>query len=138
VADGYRRVVGDAMSDLMRVEISRATWLRGQAENGCLLLNGQRCCLGFVARQAGLPDEEITGWDVPSGLCGKEELGNPLLAPLLERHVSDEDGWTYVSSSELEQELVKVNDDVTIDDAERERRLIDLARQGGYKFVFVD
>lgn len=43
----------------MKFIVDRKTWYRGQGGITSRLLNfeGQRCCIGFVAQQCGVPDE---------------------------------------------------------------------------------
>jgi hypothetical protein len=130
------------MSELIRVEVQRSKWLRGDPQRGCLRdENGLQCCLGFVAVQAGF--DSIDGYAEISGLCDDKEVHDP---PALFRalvHVTrgeDEDGDEYwdVNGGSVETELILINDSSEIDDATREKRLAEAAVKAGIEFVFVD
>lgn len=42
-----------------RFTVYRESWLRGNGTASGLLLNGQRCCLGFLGKACGIPDGEM-------------------------------------------------------------------------------
>lgn len=132
------------MSELIRVEIQRSKWLRGDPQNGCLRNDaGLQCCLGFVAVDAGFAESVIDHSNI-SGLCDANEVHDvpSLFRGLVRvtRHEDDEDGywWVDVDGTSLEEELIRINDSDEIDDATRERRLAERAREAGIEFVFVD
>jgi hypothetical protein len=131
------------MSELIRVEIQRSKWLRGKPGEGCLRNDdGLQCCLGFVAVDAGF-SYAVSAYSDICGLCDGEDVFKPppLFCQLVQvtKHY-DEDEYEHmdVGGTPLEQSLIDINDDGSIDDATREAKLIELAAQAGIEFVFVD
>lgn len=129
------------MSELIRVEVQRSKWLRGDPQKGCLRYEaGLQCCLGFVAVQAGFA-EMVHAYNELGELCQDEDVHDPhaLLRDLVRVQTSedDEDGPS-VLGTEIHDDLIKINDSDDIDDATRERRLAEIAAHAGIEFVFVD
>lgn len=103
--------------------VDRATWIHGgmawSGKDGISLRvpgSGLQCCLGFVAKQCGATDRQITG------------KGGPEQAPRVKWPkgflVEDEDG--YFEETVAIREIMNLNDDCDKDlsDAEREKLLI--------------
>lgn len=142
---------------MIRVEISRAKWGRGEGVGSALkrVDNGLMCCLGFICKLAGISDEAITSMGYPSNLFKKETVvvkppsshhstiyttgplhGQPvpeLLQPLVAGTGAD----TFYSP-EWVTTLARINDDICINDTDREARLIEEAAKHGFEFVFTE
>jgi hypothetical protein len=106
---------------LEHVWIDRGSWLRGEGSNDSgLLVYGRRCCLGFVCQQ----------------LCGmSDESLSQLKSPLTDWRL--EPSWRAKHKT-FTSDMMTVNDDERLDDAERERELYLLGVQIGLHLIFVD
>lgn len=102
--------------------ISRRRWLRGGG--GSLLENGKMCCLGFGCRAAGVPAKSIDGLGLPNDL--------DVVVPAFSK-TSDSGPVNTV----LSERAHVINDDETIDDAQRERLLRALFKRHGVALRFV-
>jgi hypothetical protein len=139
---------------MYRVEISRAQWGRGTRTGSALRRtdNGKMCCLGFIAKQAGFTDAQISGIGYPHNLYQKRttqiaiggtgpQVAGPadgqdfaaLLAPFCRRSANGSE--TFPTG--LATLLANINDS-DVSDAQRETELIIEAAEGGFEFVFVD
>lgn len=101
-----------------------------------------QCCLGQIACQGGIPLDAIMGQaepnDIPTEYAAAAE--NVSIA-----FKEDEDGdeetapYSTVCNSQLADDCMPINDDMEIDDAERERFLIAaFAEDGNHTLKFVD
>jgi hypothetical protein len=136
------------MGDLIRVEVQRSKWLRGKGTGKLRNSCGLQCCLGFVAVAAGFTEAEIENQNLVSELCDsspdpREVVEHALLRSLVHIDVCDDDEdyegeLVSVGGTELEDNLVNINDTEAINDAEREEQLAVLAAKAGIEFVFVD
>lgn len=120
------------MSERRKFTVRRETWLRGVDPrydlNICLLRkDGRQCCLGFVAEQRGVPREHLLDVLEPEDLPGHALIEGLLVS-------GDCDGSR---NSALSSNAMVINDDHTIDDAERERLLTALFAEHGCALEFV-
>jgi hypothetical protein len=111
--------------------IKRSEWDRGRGknENDPTFLLGPhgKCCLGSEALACGATEEQIMKRRTP---FGAQEVHWPSwLKPSATGFHPDSPGALRA---------MKINDDTTITNEERERKLIDLAAENGEVWVFVD
>lgn len=102
-----------------RFVIDRRTWLRGD-ENDSMLYRPEdnlMCCLGQIACQLGARKSDIAKVYRP------DELGDSKL--------------DWKPTSKTLDSMMGVNDNETIDDAEREKKLMALGRRIGWAIRFV-
>lgn len=139
---------------MTRIEISRARWGRGQSTGSALkrVDDGKMCCLGFVCLAAGIPEENLEGMGYPHSLFLREtytavpfdHTSKPVEGPLYCQSIPDMlrpfiiGEFTAFYRSSLTTDLAQANDDPTLIDSKREARLIEIAAEHGYEFVFVD
>ncbi len=121
---------------LLRVEISRRRWQRGQDISGLRMEDtGKQCCLGFACRAAGLKIADINNNGYPYDVKqNKIDLPPVIDALVTVRAEADDD--VYYGNSDLCKQLTEINDNQEIDDKEREKLLKPLALQAGMRFVF--
>lgn len=118
------------------VVIDRKQWYRGQGDtNSCLLIprgkadEGKMCCLGSVCLAAGLTKADIRGKRTPESLGPDAQVRVLTLFEAFEHCPGN-----YMS--EVTGEMIKVNDDESIQDAEREERIIRLGKNVGFNISF--
>lgn len=120
--------------------IDRKTWARGGRGGQSALLNadGNMCCLGFLGKACGAQDSKLdVAMPSDTGVTDARvtywsNLANILWpTELFEHHDSG-----HFVSSDLERHISDINDDVTIDDAERESKLRPLFKKIGYRLEF--
>lgn len=103
--------------------VSRKKWLRGQANKSVLLNDlGERCCLGFVGQQCGMADEFLLD----------------RLAPRAD-DFSDWPEWMMEDGHDRSGACVdamRLNDNPTLSNHERESKLRALFRKHGDRIVF--
>ncbi len=107
---------------MMRVEISREKWLRGEGHDGSQLLrksDKKMCCLGFVCLALGATREQIMDVGLPSRVSSVK-------LPQ----------WMRRSSDVLK--AVSINDAIDMDDATRERHITEIFACHRLQAVFVD
>lgn len=131
----------------MKLEINRARWGRGYEDEGYLLHQDTKkmCCLGFLARNCGLPPEVISGVGAPSDL-GEKKFKNPerqavwdaLQAPLRKPRwaVSEEHDANNPAHS-MEIVLIRINDSPWLPEAKREKLLTKEFKRIGVEVSFV-
>lgn len=131
------------MSDNKVVTIDRTEWMRGAGDNYLSCdLDGigqiQRCCLGFHSIQIdGYTDETM------------EDIGEPSNLP----NTQVVDGKTVVMKSSLVEEpyehltilclhwakqAMKINDDASLTEENREEMITKLAKENGYDYKFIN
>jgi hypothetical protein len=116
-------------SPMLEIIVERKTWLRGTGSGASALLRNtdkKRCCLGFVAQQSGVTDQNMCGMATPENLPDFYRMPADLLT----------DGC----NSNLCFELMQQNDDHSVTDEVRERRLNGLLddAEASFRFKFVD
>lgn len=143
---------------MKRIVVDRATWRcgggklslasgRGGHGKGQTRLRndeGYCCCLGFLSRQCGLSDAQITGvagmYNLPPdkvAALNQEFTPHGLNFLSLAGHVSTP-GEQPVPDSEAGFFLraVRINDNSKLSDTERETQLMELFRENGFELVF--
>lgn len=112
------------MTDRVHFVVYRDKWIRGGNFESCLLDTdtGCRCCLGHLARDVGIGDNEIKHAVMPY------EAPSDLWPASLVPHYQDCLAW----------DAANTNDNTEIDDAERERRLTERFARDGIEVEFRD
>lgn len=118
---------------IMKLEINRNEWLRGEDKNSCLLRgrDGRMCCLGIYGRAIGIPIDGLLEQMEPER---KEDeygryydwpdwLGNP----------------GYVDGKPTdEQQLITMNDAPSVDESKREQDIAIIFARHGVEVTFYD
>lgn len=118
------------MKKLIRVEISRAKWIRGEDDSALLTYDKRMCCLGFAAIACGFAPAQIDGVFYPAGLACKYDPETDTQAKYL-------GALTYQGfDTKVAETLAAVNDDEHLSAREREKRIRELGKQAGFRFVF--
>ena len=135
----------DLNLELKEFTIDRSKWRCGGDSNSKLgegytqLLNkkGYMCCLGQIAAQMGFDKESIKNIGEPADIDGLNEIiaDEFLLARVADYHHLDDENHLYYNS-DFAAELIRINDDNTIDTTERERRIIEAAAKHNVTIKF--
>lgn len=126
----------------MKTIVDRRKWLRGIYADGgqkSFLLNnqGMMCCLGFRAKVRGLKDEDIRELGEPSSLYN---VGN------IEPDQIEKDSWLVFKDEDIEglfcssteaAYAMRINDDESLTDEEREKEIIEIFNHNGEEIEFV-
>jgi hypothetical protein len=110
--------------------INRSTWVRGtKCEDSFLLVRstGLKCCLGFYSLACGHTEKEITNHSFPGDMVRAN--GGTVLPGM--RMLIDSTSQGTVISSETAFDIAQINDDWTISEEDRERRIIEAFAQHG-------
>lgn len=108
--------------------VSLATWYRGSQNAELLTSDGDRCCLGFVATQLGVPDEELLGRDTPSSIgFAHQAKVQGVLTQSCDPGIDS--SFAYAAMC--------INDDRDTSDEYKMRELSALAARHGFAMVFV-
>lgn len=127
----------------MKYTVNRLLWFRGQGPSGSKLLlpDGTMCCLGHVGRQCGVTDEQMLNRGYPAGAIfgygeySPENIGASL-APFPEWFTPELDS---ISTNHPDvRRCAEINDDTTIDDAEREAKLKHIFALHGDELEFIN
>lgn len=116
--------------------VSRAAWLRGDADSSMLLDGrGRMCCMGFYLRSCGVPEVDLL-----ESMCIRDALGQESKGDLeeLERDVGFGGKSRYSDDLSSAENIYAVNDDSSIPDGEREALLTALLAERGVTVHFVD
>lgn len=107
--------------------VVRKLWARGDLQTNILLRteSGKQCCLGFFARACGYKAREITGQANLFDLVERPDRGTKIY----QQFGIDED---------THEDIVFCNDDVFIEEPEREKRLKELFASQGIEVTFED
>lgn len=110
-----------------QLTVSRKKWLRGSGPHSAMFRNGsgQYCVLGRYAAAKGVPDRSLTR----VGDLGAIDDTEAWPESLYDR----ETGTTY-----LAHEIMRTNDDVDLDDTQRETLLVELFADANIALTFVD
>ena len=123
------------MSRLPTIIIDRNRWVHAGRENAgkTKLLNdeGYQCCLGFYCEQSGIPRSLLRNRTVPVEDSSWREA-----VPALYQ-TCDVPPWHPAWLSLFCANAIRLNDDVSLRDEEREQGLIDLFRENGIELVFI-
>lgn len=132
---------------MIKVEIDRAKWDRGEGSEGSLLVSpdsptkaGCRCALGFVALACGISDTDICEVGDPSDFIEREDHGWPDSLIEVETITDEEDGEDvlHAALTDVATMIMHANDDPKSyeTDAAREAKIIELGVKAGIEFVF--
>ena len=102
------------------VIINRKTWLRGKVDSELRKPNGKKCCIGFLASTLGAKNKEITGVSVLA------DMYNNVCLSFSSEH-----------STPL-SEAYEANDDLNMNDREREKELRTIGKAMGVRFRFIN
>lgn len=109
--------------------VHRPTWRRGHSESA-LLLNGERCCLGFLGKTLGLSDAVMEGAFAithTESCHGRGTYPRPGVDSRLRERLE-----------EVEDDIICLNDSGCVTDERREAELTKLFEDAGIKVVFTD
>jgi hypothetical protein len=128
-----------AVEEVGTVVVKRSEWLRGEGAAMSSLYrarDGKRCCIGFACRQMlGVTDEQMSDTEIIGG------IGVPGMSRgLVERGVLPEaPPWARARVEPLAlRAAYAANDEFSLPDAERERRITEWGANHGITFQFVD
>lgn len=108
----------------MELVIERSKWLRGDMDSYLYRTEDSKmCCLGFLACAVGYTQDEISDSCNPASLPGDRFPGTI---------VNDKGKDTYLTNA-----LINVNDNLDIQDADRERILKDMFKVAGIDVTFI-
>lgn len=112
----------------LKFTVYRESWLRGNGTASGLLLDGQRCCLGFLGKACGIPDDEMRQKAEPESI-------DPMLIRLWPRSIVN----LSKTNTALCSNIIEENDcdDYDADDL-REVALSALFADAGIDVEFVD
>lgn len=114
----------------MKFTVKRSKWknARSFTEEETRLLNreGHMCCLGFVAKQCGAKNKDIQYESTPASI---EKIPERLQGIFVYEG--------YRSNTPLSVEAMAINDDATITNSVRERKLKSLFKKYGHEIEFV-
>jgi len=118
------------MEEVMKLEINRGEWLRGDKDNSYLLRSsdGLRCCLGILGRALSIPDSDMEDEGEPWRGSGDTE---PVWPDWLATPVN----WVTLTD---EQRVIRINDDPAISDEWREKELTTIFARHDVELAFVD
>jgi len=123
------------MTKMKDFSVDRTKWVRGRRREfgatGLLNRQGNLCCLGHYCQQLGVPDVYLYGRGNPAPAAeDAAEDGDYEIPGLVQWH----GGRAHATL--LTRCAVRVNDDPSISDAERERELSALFASHGIKVEF--
>ncbi len=109
----------------MRFIVKRNRWLRGEPSSWLHRpTDHKQCCIGFVCRQLGATVNQVCQHTVAYRV---KNLSAEAKLCLLDRSGSDRN-WV--------QDAYGVNDDLTIEDGEREKKLKAIFKRAGHQLIF--
>lgn len=110
---------------LVPFTVKRSMWVRSKGKqvfnSGLRTDNGKQCCMGFLAKQHGYTNEEISFREY-----------------LYELKASDVVFNEEISSPAIQEDIAKLNDDPCDNPKRREAKLKKLFASVGYDVTFVD
>jgi hypothetical protein len=126
---------------MLRVEIDRATWLRGNPPKSMLRnAEGKMCCLGFASVCAGFLPHELVGLGTVFAATSLKKMKYPedLEGLRVRLGQAEQDKLPFPSSdlSTLEDVLMGINDRKLLTEEKREALLIRFGKEAGIEFVF--
>jgi hypothetical protein len=110
----------------MEYTVKRRGWFRGKGgkKSSLLLESGERCCIGFVGKQCGIPDEVLLG---EGGIHSYDSTF---------KFFSRWPLWMRDSETTM-CEIYGINDSAELSDPEREAKLKVMFAEHGDTIVFV-
>lgn len=111
-------VIKDEKGRVISFDIDRRFWVRGKDNEGSSLLNriGKMCCLGHYARACNVSKVDIYQEAYPSGVRRKNKLPEQMLWLFEDDNLSD-------NRDQFQMTLANINDDETLKQSDRERRI---------------
>lgn len=122
----------------MKFTVKRLNWNRGNnnlASFNLLNKNRTRCCLGFLGKTCGIPDEELRGASYPDEIPSTNwpvELSNKNVVSDLNSDINN----SYVFNNS--HAIAVTNDDSNISDSVREKILTKQFAAIGIEVTFED
>lgn len=119
---------------LLKVTVDRRRWLRGEGSVASSLFddyNKKMCCLGFATRACGCSIDKIRGQASPACVV----IGHTNTKESLARFLAAK---SEVKNSGATGRMITINDDIKINDAEREDRLKKWGKKLNIQFTFVN
>ena len=104
------------------VVINRKKWLRGEQNSKLRKPNGKKCCIGFLATALGATNRQITNISTLEEICGSNK-----------RYIDFNMNYSYPLA-----EAYDTNDDSSINDTVREKKLRTIGKQMGVRFQFIN
>ena len=124
---------------MTKFTVDRQTWLRGRGQGTLRSESGEMCCLGFFCNQiGGVSLKSLMRFTYPASLVNANRLTDEekkKIGVLLE----DNTGYAgYAFDSLLGTNAARINDNINIDDGERESQLTALFAEEGFEVEFVN
>jgi len=128
----------------MKFTVDRSKWYRGKGESQSALLRSddQRCCIGFVGQQCGVPDIHMLNY---SSILDIEVLNSIRLFPawMQEKEpVNIEELRRIYPDMPEHQSRIRlaycVNDDLSLSDEQREEKLKQIFAAAGDEIEFIN
>lgn len=115
---------------MIKLTINRNKWARGGLNGDAALLNdqGAMCCLGFACKKLGAKDGDIRALGTPQQLHLSQRQKFARFGQLLNNKGCDR---------KLTQEAVDINDNIDLNELEREAELKPILRKLGFDVKFV-
>lgn len=107
---------------MLKVTVNKKRWLRGDNENSMLLRkkDNKMCCIGFLARELGCKREKIMG------IGQLAEVDHDTAS----KFTSEYDSYLI--------DAYETNDDPNLNDTDRIKKLREIGKNMGVRFVFKD
>jgi hypothetical protein len=125
--------------DVKKFIVKRSKWFRGQGDEQSRLqtTDNKMCCLGFYAKECGLKKKHLLDISTPSEiLYDIRTLWKSFLFDRKDIEFANDETW--ITDSNVANDLMEINDNKFITEKERERRLKDLFKAQGIKLKFID
>ncbi len=121
----------------MKFIVDRQTWHRGKGEQDSYLLrrDGMRCCIGFVAQQCGVPDEQLLA---NPAIHHSKVYAGPLIIDA--QHLELLPKWMSLGdhTSPPLAAAYATNDEPNISDEDREQKLQSIFTRNGDEIEFIN
>jgi hypothetical protein len=116
------------MTELKKFVVKKSQWLRGEGPSVLLRRTTHKmCCLGFASLACGLKENDIIDVSIPSNVCSNLYSAYP---------ASFFDGLRPESQSIMD--IMRINDDVSLNDEERIFSLKQKFSELGIEVIFED
>jgi len=114
----------------MKLVINRKTWGRGTGRGSLLNIEGQKCCLGFLGRACGIPEDELLNLEMPHEVSADPKKNKKVWDYMFIVHGPDRD------QTDVAGTLANVNDASSITDKQREHKIKRLFKSLGVEITF--
>lgn len=132
----------------MKFTIDRERWCRGRADGGAKLLrkdDGTRCCLGFFLSACGIPDDQLRDVGEPNEVANNAHKPDTwpseaafLLEYLRDEDATEDDDQSCWAGRQPEQTLIDENDDIDLENDEREENIARIFARHGHEVTFIN